>query len=123
MVWKSRNDLKWKHRSMKVDEVVQSAKSILNQWLSVQDKTSDHFMAYMTHDGGYKRWKLQINNGVKININAAIFDSTNCYSYAFVVRNHTGILVETYLRCLPGSISPNVAEALSIIEALSWMKD
>lgn len=31
MIWKSRNDLVWKQRSMEVEEVVQSANSTLNQ--------------------------------------------------------------------------------------------
>ncbi|XP_063942429.1 uncharacterized protein LOC135150218 [Daucus carota subsp. sativus] len=44
------------------------------------------------------------------------------YSYAFVARNHNGTLIEAKSRCAQGSISPVLAEAMGIWEALSWIK-
>lgn len=32
MAWKCRNDLVWNQQSMKVKEVIESAKSVINQW-------------------------------------------------------------------------------------------
>lgn len=51
---------------------------------------------------------------VKINTNAAIFEETNCYSFAFIARDHVGNLVEIRSRCLRGDPSPELAEALGI---------
>ena len=52
MIWKHRNELVWNQRSLEITEVVESAYSILNQWKSVQDRTFDQFMGYMTQNDG-----------------------------------------------------------------------
>ncbi|XP_074342605.1 uncharacterized protein LOC141680216 [Apium graveolens] len=46
----------------------------------------------------------------------------NRYSYAFVVRDHQGALVEARLWCYEGQTSSTLAEAMGIREALSWIK-
>lgn len=56
MIWKNRNDLVWNQRSIGVTEVVESAKSILDQWKSVQDKSFDIFLGFMTRDDGHEHW-------------------------------------------------------------------
>lgn len=43
-------------------------------------------------------------------------------SHAFVVRNHNGQLLEAKSRCSRGRINPELAEAIGIREALSWVK-
>ncbi|XP_074341817.1 uncharacterized protein LOC141679208 [Apium graveolens] len=45
------------------------------------------------------------------------------YSHAFVVRDHNGRLVEAGSKCSRGNLSPDLAEALSIRDALSWLKE
>lgn len=57
-LWKNKNDLIWNQRSMKASEVVDSATLILNQWQSVQDRTFDRFMGYMTPEDGDEHWNL-----------------------------------------------------------------
>lgn len=82
MLWKSRNDLMWNQHSLEVLEVVESAKTVLNQWRSVQDKSLDNFLGYMSQDDGHEHWKLPQYDRVKINSDAAIFEHDNCYSHA-----------------------------------------
>ncbi|KAL8149999.1 hypothetical protein AgCh_006858 [Apium graveolens] len=123
MLWKSRNDLVWNQHSMEVFEVVESATTVLNQWRSVQDKSFDNFLGYMSQDDGHEHWKLPQSDKVKINSDAAIFEHDNCYSHAFVVRNHHGQLIEARSKCMQGKISPELAEAIGVREALSWVKD
>lgn len=59
----------------------------------------------------------------KVNTDAAIFHTSNCYSYAFVARNQKGELIEARSSCKPGHISPESVETMGIQEALSWIKD
>ncbi|KAL8108560.1 hypothetical protein AgCh_024870 [Apium graveolens] len=123
MMWKNRNDLVWNQHCLDSAEVLESATSVLNQWRSVQDKTFDRFMGYMTQEDGEEHWYKPQINSVKINTDAAIFKESDSYSYVFVVRDHDGSLVEAKARCRRGSISPDLAEALGIREALSWLKN
>lgn len=41
--WKSHNEIVWNQRSLEATEVVESAKSVLNQWRNVHDKSFDYF--------------------------------------------------------------------------------
>ncbi|XP_074323404.1 uncharacterized protein LOC141660325 [Apium graveolens] len=121
LLWKNRNDLIWNQRSMEVSEVVNSAYQFLNYWKSVQDRTFDRSMGFMNPEDGDEHLKVPHANSVKINTDVVIFEETNCYSFAFVVRDHVGNLVEARSRCLEGNPSPELAEALGIKEALSWV--
>lgn len=123
MIWKHRNELVWNQRRLEISEIVESAKSILNQWNSVQDRTFDRFMAFMNHNDGAERWHTPMTNRVKINADAALFEDTNSFSYAFIARDHEGKLVEAHSRSLRGRPGPDLAEAIGIREALSWVKN
>lgn len=100
MLWKNRNDLIWNQRSMEPSEVVISANSVLNQWKSVQDRTFDRFLGYISQDDGDEHWHPPLTNSVKVNSDAAIFKDSNCYSYAIISRNHRGELIEARSSCL-----------------------
>lgn len=123
LLWKNRNDAIWKQRSVDSSELVNSAFSILNQWRSVQDKNFDHFLAFVNPEDGVEQWHKPENNSVKINTDAALFEEPNRYSYAFVTRDHFGSLVEASSKCKLGRVSPEFAKAVSIREALSWLKN
>uniref|UniRef100_A0A803NUC3 Reverse transcriptase domain-containing protein n=1 Tax=Cannabis sativa TaxID=3483 RepID=A0A803NUC3_CANSA len=72
---------------------------------------------------GNEHWTLPNVNTIKINTDAVIFSSTNCYCYSCVARSHNGTLLEAKAKCVRGVVSPEVAEAIGIHEALSWIKE
>lgn len=123
MVWKNRNDLVWNQHSLEAKEVVESARTVLNQWRQVQDKSFDDFLGYMTQDDGHELWQKPQLNRVKVNTDAAIFEHSNQYSYAFVARDHSRQLIEAHSNCKQGMVTPELAEAIGVKEALSWIKD
>uniref|UniRef100_A0A803QSS3 Reverse transcriptase n=1 Tax=Cannabis sativa TaxID=3483 RepID=A0A803QSS3_CANSA len=95
----------------------------LNQWLYAQDKTFDPSLGLFFSEDGNEHWTLPNVNMIKINTDAAIFSSSNCYSYSCVARTHTSSLLEAKAKCVRGVVSPELAEAIGIHEALSWIKD
>nr|XP_017251820.1 PREDICTED: uncharacterized protein LOC108222412 isoform X3 [Daucus carota subsp. sativus]XP_017251821.1 PREDICTED: uncharacterized protein LOC108222412 isoform X3 [Daucus carota subsp. sativus] len=107
---------------MDVTEVVVMAKSTLNHWINAQDKFFDSSLGYMTQDDGVERWRTPNVDTIKINTDAAIFETSCCYSFALVAHDHTGALVEASSRCLLSNASPEMAEIMGIREALSWVK-
>ena len=73
-------------------------------------------------DDGDELWTPLIENTTKINTDAAVYESSNRYTYAFAVRNHKGELLEARSSCKEGSTTPECAKAMGIREALSWIK-
>ena len=123
MLWKNRNEVVWNQHSLEPKEVVESALSVLNQWKCVQDRTFDHFLGYMSYEDGDEHWSKPLINSVKVNVDAAIFEETNCFSVAFVARDDKGSLVEARSKCQRGWISADLAQAVGVREALSWVKN
>ncbi|XP_060972201.1 uncharacterized protein LOC133038159 [Cannabis sativa] len=122
-LWKCRNDLVWNQKSAEVKDVVMLAQTVLNQWLYAQDKNFDPSLGLLYPEDGNEHWTPPNVDTIKINTDAAIFSSTNRYSYSCVARSHLGILLEAKAKCVRGVVSPEVAEAIGIHEALSWIKD
>lgn len=122
LVWRSRNELIWNKRSIDPNEVVLSASSILDQWSSVQDRSYDQFLGYMTPEDGMERWSKPVGNSIKINSDAAIFAELNSFGCAMVVRDSSGQLVEASVKKFTGKTSVETAEVMGIREALSWVK-
>lgn len=58
----------------------------------------------------------------KINTDAAVFEASNRFSFAFAARNNKGELLEVRSRCKEGFTTPECAEAMGIRETLSWIK-
>lgn len=122
MIWKSRNDLFWNQCSINPNEVVASARSVLDQWKNVQDRTFDRFLGYMSPEDGNEHWTLPSYNSVKINSDATIFEESDTYGIAFIVRDSAGQLVEAKTKSWRGKVSAEMAEVMGIREALTWLK-
>lgn len=122
VLWKNRNDLVWNQKCLEVSDVLATAISVLNQWRFVQDKTFDNSLGFMNQEDGCEQWQTPVLNRVKVNTDAAIFDHLNRFSHALVVRDHNGNLLEAKSICYQGTVSPDLAEAMGIREALSWVK-
>lgn len=72
-LWKERNDLVWNQTSVHISEVLISVSSVFN-WTSVQNKSYDSFLWFMTDEDGIEHWKAPNENKIKINVDAAIFE-------------------------------------------------
>lgn len=108
---------------MDVLELVNATISVLNQWRSVQDNSYDRFLGYMHQEDGLEQWHPPMLNRDKVNVDAALFEEPHRHSYALIVRDHHGNLIEANSRCTSGRVSPELAEAIGIREALSWVKN
>lgn len=72
----------------------------------------------MSREDGNEYWECP-PEGI---VNAAIFEESGSYSYSMLARNHEGMLMEAVSKGRFGSIAPEMAEAIGIREALSWVK-
>ncbi|XP_073147449.1 uncharacterized protein [Henckelia pumila] len=71
-------------------------------------------------------WSIWSNRNdvfLKCNVEAAIFNSPPRMGFGCIVRNDSGESIAAVHGCFAGVFDPRTAEALSIREALSWLKD
>ncbi|XP_074356412.1 uncharacterized protein LOC141696125 [Apium graveolens] len=122
-IWKNRNEIVWQQRGSEFSEVCKSAKLFLNQWKNAQDKSFNHFIGFMNQEDGNVHWEHPQEGTVKINVDAVIFENSASYCVAMVARDHYGGLVAAKSSCRGGYMTPELAEAIGIKEALSWVKD
>lgn len=121
-IWRNINEVVWNQKGEESDKVVDSAKLIFNQWFNVQDVSFDNSLGFMTPEDDREHWECPKEGTVKINTDAAIFSDSNQYSYSMIARNHAGELMEAKASCKQGKVDPELAEAIGIREALSWLK-
>lgn len=107
---------------MEVREVVESSKLSFKQCHNAQDKSFDMTMCFINPVDGADHWRKSEDNKLKVNVDAAVFNSSNLYSYSMMSRNQYGDLMEAKARCIRGSVTPHITEAINIREALSWIK-
>lgn len=62
-------------------------------------------------------------NTIKVNVDAFLYENSRCYSFSVVAQNHRGEQIEVRSRYNYGSLSLEIAEAISIMEALGWIKN
>ena len=121
-LWKNRNNIVWNQKSLEATEVVNSAILVLNQWQSAQDRSFDNLFGFITPSDGKEHWQLPQMNTIKVNTDAALFEDSGHFSFSILARDHEGNMVEDKACCKQGSIAPELAEAIGVREALSWIK-
>ena len=68
-------------------------------------------------------WEPAVGERIKVNIDAACFNELNITSIGGVLRKAARHVVGALTRCLPYFVEANLAEALCLIEVLSWIED
>lgn len=77
----------------------------------------------MTQEDGLEKWVQPRNGMIKINVDATIFEDTRKYCYSMIARDCAGDLVAAIAKCRLRTIAPELAGAIGIKEALSWIKN
>ncbi|KAF4392180.1 hypothetical protein G4B88_026169 [Cannabis sativa] len=114
----ARNDLLWKQRVRSVRDVVTFANLSLDQWLKAQGKGNIPLLSPLKDGDGSKKW-VKPTSGIKLNIDATIFDHSFKHGFGCVVRNTNGDLVAAFAGVKHGKVSPELAEIMGIREALN----
>ncbi|XP_074374511.1 uncharacterized protein LOC141714914 [Apium graveolens] len=117
------NAIVWNKKGEEFVQIVESARHIFNQWRYAQDKSFNISLGFMTQADGNERWTKPNVGELKINVDATCFTDSNKYSFAFLVRDSQGNVVEAQTKCKQGQVDSEIAEAMGIREALSWVKE
>ncbi|KAM6552999.1 hypothetical protein CsatB_013761 [Cannabis sativa] len=105
-LWSARNDKVWKNKDTNASFIFAFATCYLDQWKSAQTP-------YLETS----------RTGLLVNVDASIFGSSQDYGDGIVARDEHGYMLEGVSRLCHGNIRPELAEAIGVREALSWIKD
>ncbi|KAM6588282.1 hypothetical protein CsatA_010887 [Cannabis sativa] len=122
-IWGARNELVWKRKSFNPIDIVAFANRYLDQWRCAQSSDMESSWPLLRARDVVERWTAPHGNSVKLNVDAAMFNSGEQYGIRLVVRNGSGLLIEGRTELFNGQVEPVLAEAIGIREALSWIKD
>lgn len=122
-LWKAHNEVVWKNKTWSMMQVVKMCESMAAQWLvACSQKDFPKLGTLCFSEGGFRLSKPPVGS-LKVNCDAALFKSHGVTSLAWVIRDHEGQFVNAISRLVPGLIDSTVAEAMSVREALSWLKE
>lgn len=98
------------------------ATAYLTQWKRVQEMGIVNPTCPVVTAGSLERWIKPHDNSVKINCDASIFNNPDRIGIGWLARNSAEELLFAGRRCLMGNPGSYWAEAIGILEALSWIK-
>lgn len=110
----------WEKINMSVFGVKQMAIGLLSSWTRANTQEARHQNRPAVQA---RKWCKPDTGWIKINIDAACFPGSEFVAVGCVVRDAGGIFLGARSNIIRGARSPREAEAMSMREALSWVKD
>lgn len=121
-LWKARNDLVWRQKQSQVNGITAIAMEYLGSWINAQVCSSIARFRNHNQGDGAATWVNPQEYTFKVTVDAATFAENNVFGVGMVARNHSGELVSARSICFNSATSPEMAEAVAMKEALSWIK-
>ncbi|KAL8094866.1 hypothetical protein AgCh_036398 [Apium graveolens] len=118
-LWNRRNKWVWSKVEMSVFGTKSAAVNLLADWRRAQQ---DKLKATQVMGSNSKVWQKPQVGWVKINMDAALFTSSNSIGVGGVIRDADGGFVSAMCKPVAGIWMPREAEAISLKEVLSWTK-
>ncbi|KAL8100447.1 hypothetical protein AgCh_032636 [Apium graveolens] len=122
-LWRNRNDLVWNQRHASVYKTVAAAKQYLSQWSLAQNRSTSALLQPAFEGDGACIWVNPQHNSVKISADAAVFEDKDAVGFGLIARDSNGVLIQAKSIVHKSSVSPVLAEAMAIKEALSWIDE
>uniref|UniRef100_A0A803Q9L8 Reverse transcriptase domain-containing protein n=1 Tax=Cannabis sativa TaxID=3483 RepID=A0A803Q9L8_CANSA len=121
-LWRCRNDFIWNNTQPSVDKIISSAKLTLDQWKSAQSLTKTLSNSRPPTVESLERWTKPTYPMIKVNVDGATFAEQKSFGWGFVARDHDGSFLKAHQSSKLGLVRADIAEAVAIKEALSWIK-
>ncbi|XP_074351885.1 uncharacterized protein LOC141691038 [Apium graveolens] len=121
-IWKAKNQLVWENKRSEVNHVVFSTKHYLAEWNKAQGSSTKAQYRDIIQGDGASSWVRPKQNTVKVTVDAALFAETSNYGFGFLGRDDEGLVVQGKSEVFEGVVRPEFAEAITVKEALSWIK-
>lgn len=119
-LWNRRNKWVWEKVEVSVYGVQATARNMAEEWKKSRlEKQADKAVTW----GSPRRWLPPPQGWIKVNIDAAVFEELGKVGVGCVVRDADGNFVCARNRAVMAFMQPREVEALSLKEALGWVKE
>ncbi|KAL8475941.1 hypothetical protein ACS0TY_028554 [Phlomoides rotata] len=115
-IWKERNSMVFTGRSVAVAMVQQLSRNYLVEWQEVRPNVLG------VKSTNCCAWHPPVTRAVKINTDAALFGDTKEVGLGMVLHDAAGRFIQCRSTVNPGIFEPVKAEAMGVLETLSWVK-
>ncbi|WCJ44078.1 hypothetical protein M5689_024770 [Euphorbia peplus] len=119
-LWNNRNNVVWNRKSSLAGVIMQAVKSLFEAWKAAQVGGS---VVVQSAVQPYVVWVRPPPGMLKMNVDAALFSNPISVGFGFVLRDENGAFMAAKNGGFLWNSDPSLVEALSIREALSWIKD
>lgn len=92
------------------------------QWKFSQDRTTSALLQPVSNGDGASTWVKPWTDIIKVIADAAIFEDRGEYGFVLIARDSNGELVQARTSLQFGQVTPKLAEAMDVKEALSMIK-
>ncbi|KAM6584918.1 hypothetical protein CsatB_011920 [Cannabis sativa] len=120
-IWHHRNQLVWMEKQPTVDDVILFAKLSFEEWSNAQKLSI--VTNLVSRQVEIEHWTKPLYPRIKVNVDGAVFMDSRRFGYGCVARDSLGAVVKAKRGSREGVFEPLLVEAMSIKEALSWIKD
>lgn len=115
-----RNKWVWNKVEVSVFGIKNDVLNLLAEWKTAQAQNTRSNIATNSRS---RSWQRPQEGWVKVNLDAAVFESISAIGVGGVIRDESGRLLRAMCTQIPGVWSPREAEALSLKEVLSLVKN
>lgn len=118
-IWNRRNNWVWEKVNGSAFGVKDAAMTLLQEWRETQVSTD-----YCNNHGavGDRVWTKPLVGWVKMNVDAAVYQC-NSIGVGWVLRDVHGKFLGARCKRMKGAWRPHEADAISLKEAMSWVKE
>lgn len=110
----------WHNKKSEVNYVVFSAKQYLAKWKKAQVISTKALSRDVIPGDGASSWIKPKKNTVKISVDAALFNEHSKHGIGLLACDDEGQVIQG--RSEDGIVRPELAEAMAVKEALSWVQ-
>uniref|UniRef100_A0A803NNS8 RNase H type-1 domain-containing protein n=1 Tax=Cannabis sativa TaxID=3483 RepID=A0A803NNS8_CANSA len=119
-IWHHRNQLVWKEW-ININDVTLFAKLNFEEWINAQKLSI--VTNHVPRQVEIEHWTKTVYPRIKVNVDGAVFLDSRHFGYGCVARDSLGMVVKAKHGSKEVVFEPLLVEAMSIKEALSWIKD
>uniref|UniRef100_A0A803P7U6 RNase H type-1 domain-containing protein n=1 Tax=Cannabis sativa TaxID=3483 RepID=A0A803P7U6_CANSA len=113
----------WNKKNVYVERVVSAAITYLDLWKVAQVNRVDVPISSGQNLTGIEHWSKPSIGELKVNCDVALFAKEKSHDMGWIARNHDdGSFIAVAAVKKSGQLDPLVTEAMSLKEALSWVK-
>lgn len=124
-IWFARNKKVWEEKLLTPKLAVELSMKHIQEWREAvrHVKGPDRSGSSTGRRDHAVKWQCPVEGQLKLNVDASVFPGSTSFTVGMVLRDHQGQFLRGRTRRVAGQVQAFEAEAVGMLEALSWIKN